>query len=41
MDEGTSHLDIATECQVTAAVKALGLARMIIAHRPGDKISCV
>ena len=34
MDEGTSHLDIATERQVTAAVKALGLTRMIIAHRP-------
>jgi ATP-binding cassette subfamily B protein RaxB len=34
MDEGTSHLDIATERQVTAAVKALGLSRVIIAHRP-------
>jgi ATP-binding cassette subfamily B protein RaxB len=34
MDEGTSHLDIATERQVTAAVKALGLTRIIIAHRP-------
>jgi len=34
MDEGTSHLDIATERQVTAAVKALGLTRVIIAHRP-------
>jgi ATP-binding cassette, subfamily B, bacterial CvaB/MchF/RaxB len=33
-DEGTSHLDIATECQVTAAVAALGLTRVIIAHRP-------
>jgi hypothetical protein len=27
IDEGTSHLDIATERQVTAAVKALGLTR--------------
>jgi ATP-binding cassette subfamily B protein RaxB len=34
MDEGTSHLDIAIERQVTAAVKALGLTRVIIAHRP-------
>jgi ATP-binding cassette subfamily B protein RaxB len=34
MDEGTSHFDIATERQVTAAVKALGLTRVIIAHRP-------
>jgi ATP-binding cassette subfamily B protein RaxB len=34
MDEGTSHLDIATERQVTASVKALGLTRIIIAHRP-------
>ena len=34
MDEGTSHLDTATERQVTAAVKALGLTRVIIAHRP-------
>jgi len=34
MDEGTSHLDIATERQVTAAVKSLGLTRIIIAHRP-------
>jgi ATP-binding cassette subfamily B protein RaxB len=34
MDEGTSHLDIATERQVTAAIKALGLTRVIIAHRP-------
>jgi ATP-binding cassette subfamily B protein RaxB len=34
MDEGTSHLDIATERQVTAAVKVLGLTRVIIAHRP-------
>lgn len=34
MDEGTSHLDLATERQVTAAVKSLGLTRVIIAHRP-------
>jgi len=34
MDEGTSHLDLTTERQVTAAVKSLGLTRIIIAHRP-------
>lgn len=34
MDEGTSHLDIALEARVNAAVKALGLTRIIIAHRP-------
>jgi ATP-binding cassette, subfamily B, bacterial CvaB/MchF/RaxB len=34
MDEGTSHLDIATERQVTGAIKALGLTHLIIAHRP-------
>jgi ATP-binding cassette subfamily B protein RaxB len=34
MDEGTSHLDLTTERQVTAAVESLGLTRIIIAHRP-------
>ena len=34
MDEGTSHLDVTTERQVTAAIKSLGLTRIIIAHRP-------
>jgi ATP-binding cassette subfamily B protein RaxB len=34
MDEGTSHLDLALEAKVNAAVKALGLTRIIIAHRP-------
>jgi ATP-binding cassette, subfamily B, bacterial CvaB/MchF/RaxB len=34
MDEGTAHLDLATEARVTAAVKSLGLTRVIIAHRP-------
>ena len=34
MDEGTSHLDMATERQVTTAIKSLGLTRIIIAHRP-------
>ncbi len=34
MDEGTSHLDVAMEQHVTAAVKSLGLTRLVIAHRP-------
>jgi ATP-binding cassette subfamily B protein RaxB len=34
MDEGTSHLDVALEQRVNAAIKALGLTRIIIAHRP-------
>jgi ATP-binding cassette subfamily B protein RaxB len=34
MDEGTSHLDVALESQVNSAIKALGLTRIIIAHRP-------
>jgi ATP-binding cassette subfamily B protein RaxB len=34
MDEGTSHLDVALEAKVNSAVKALGLTRIIIAHRP-------
>jgi ATP-binding cassette subfamily B protein RaxB len=34
MDEGTSHLDVALEARVNTAVKALGLTRIIIAHRP-------
>jgi ATP-binding cassette subfamily B protein RaxB len=33
MDEGTSALDMALEARVNAAVKALGLTRIIIAHR--------
>jgi ATP-binding cassette subfamily B protein RaxB len=34
MDEGTSHLDTAIETKVNAAIKTLGLTRVIIAHRP-------
>jgi ATP-binding cassette subfamily B protein RaxB len=34
MDEGTSALDVSLEARVNAAVKALGLTRIIIAHRP-------
>jgi ATP-binding cassette subfamily B protein RaxB len=34
MDEGTAHLDVATELEVNRSVKALGMTRIIIAHRP-------
>lgn len=34
LDEATSHLDIAKEYEVNAAVKALNITRIIIAHRP-------
>ncbi len=34
MDEGTSHLDTEIEAKVNAAIRRLGLTRIIIAHRP-------
>lgn len=34
LDEATSHLDIARERSVNAAVRALQLTRVIVAHRP-------
>ena len=34
MDEGTSHLDTDIEGRVNAAIRKLGLTRIIIAHRP-------
>lgn len=34
LDEATSHLDIAKEHQVNAAVKSLNVTRVIVAHRP-------
>ncbi|MQA21691.1 peptidase domain-containing ABC transporter [Rugamonas rivuli] len=34
LDEATSHLDIDKEYEVNAAVKALDITRIIIAHRP-------
>ncbi|CAN7291767.1 peptidase domain-containing ABC transporter [Pseudoduganella sp. LjRoot289] len=34
LDEATSELDIANEKSVNATVKALGLTRIIVAHRP-------
>jgi ATP-binding cassette subfamily B protein RaxB len=33
MDEGTAHLDPATEQIVNAAIAAMGITRIIIAHR--------
>jgi len=33
MDEGTAHLDAAHEQAVNAAISALGITRIIIAHR--------
>jgi ATP-binding cassette subfamily B protein RaxB len=34
MDEGTSHLDMAKEREVNAALRGLQITRIIIAHRP-------
>lgn len=34
LDEATSHLDIAKEHEVNAAVQALNITRVIVAHRP-------
>ena len=33
MDEGTSHLDPALERQVNAAIAAMGITRIVVAHR--------
>jgi ATP-binding cassette subfamily B protein RaxB len=33
MDEGTAHLDAAHEAAVNAAISAMGITRIIIAHR--------
>jgi ATP-binding cassette subfamily B protein RaxB len=33
MDEGTSHLDVAKEREVNAALAALDITRIVIAHR--------
>jgi ATP-binding cassette subfamily B protein RaxB len=45
MDEGTAHLDPATERRVNSAIADLGITRIIIAHRDetisaADKIYC-
>jgi ATP-binding cassette, subfamily B, bacterial CvaB/MchF/RaxB len=34
MDEATSHLDVATETKVSRHIAALGITRIIVAHRP-------
>ncbi len=34
LDEATSHLDIARETMVNAAIQALNVTRVIVAHRP-------
>lgn len=34
MDEGTAHLDIATERKVANTIRELGTTRVIVAHRP-------
>ena len=34
LDEATSHLDIANEQRVTAALAQMSLTRIIVAHRP-------
>jgi ATP-binding cassette subfamily B protein RaxB len=34
LDEGTAHLDLAHEAMVNKAISALGMTRIVIAHRP-------
>ncbi len=34
VDEGTSNLDVATERDVNASIRSLGVTRIIVAHRP-------
>jgi ATP-binding cassette subfamily B protein RaxB len=34
MDEGTSHLDVDTERAINAALTALAITRVVVAHRP-------
>lgn len=36
LDEGTAHLDVATEAAVNAALAGLGITRVIVAHRPAQ-----
>lgn len=33
LDEGTSHMDVANEARVNASVTALGITRIVVAHR--------
>lgn len=46
LDEGTAHLDPDTEAAVNAAIAALGITRIVIAHRSetirnADKVYCL
>ena len=34
MDEGTAHLDVALEREVSSKIAAMGITRIIVAHRP-------
>lgn len=34
VDEGTSHIDVACEAQINAAIAAMGITRIVVAHRP-------
>jgi ATP-binding cassette, subfamily B, bacterial CvaB/MchF/RaxB len=34
LDEGTAHLDSELEARVSAAISALNITRIVIAHRP-------
>jgi ATP-binding cassette, subfamily B, bacterial CvaB/MchF/RaxB len=34
LDEATSHLDLASEASIVEAVRAIGVTRIIVAHRP-------
>jgi ATP-binding cassette subfamily B protein RaxB len=40
LDEATSHLDVASERMVSAAVARLRLTRIVVAHRPETIASC-
>ena len=39
LDEATSHLDVATERAVNAAIQRLQITRIVLAHRPEDLAS--
>lgn len=34
LDEGTAHLDVATEALVSQVIQTLDITRIIVAHRP-------
>jgi ATP-binding cassette subfamily B protein RaxB len=46
MDEGTSHLDLARESTINAALRELKITRIVVAHRPetiraADRLLCL